>query len=268
MRPVVMIARPRSGTNALRDILRRSPELTVLGEVFHNRYADPSLGFYPFLEEAVRQAPGLVLPSEANRQALLTGFVELLYERTHTPPERQLVFGVNYNSLHGLNTYWQNSYEAPFLITLLQRLGWKVIHLIRRDVLAALVSEHRAKRSGRWHARKDQPESLADPARVTLPTARLRFELEQRLAEVEALEHALSRHPRVLSLTYETLFDADGKARTEPLAQIAAFLELSSPLPQETGFVRTGSGRISDVIENFAQLTEALRGSRFEGLLA
>jgi hypothetical protein len=267
MNPIVMIARPRSGTNALRDILKRSGGITVLGEVFHNRYADERLGFFTYFREMVARDPDLALPSEENRRALLIGYLRRLHELTGTPEARPLLFGVNYNSLHCLNTYWQNAHEPPFLVGLLRQLGWRVIHLIRRDVLGALVSELRAKRLGVWHARRSHGGKAPEVARLHVPVGRLRFELEQREAEIEALEEAFRKHPKALTVTYEELFDATGRPSEVVLARIGAFLDLPVPLRGETDFVKTRAAGIGDMVENLDEIRTALRGSRFERLV-
>src|SRR5579862_328478 len=149
----MLIARPRSGTTAFRLIVSRHRLITTAGEIFHGDYTDHPDRFYNYYLAAITREPKLALPASDHRITLFEGYVDQLCGRLQSRyPDREWVFlGINYNSLHSMNTYWQNIYEPPYLMQMLQWKGYPVVHIIRRNILAAAISEARAKATGVWH---------------------------------------------------------------------------------------------------------------------
>src|SRR5262249_24800742 len=147
LKPVVLIARPRSGTTALRGMLGCHPKVIALGEVFHEDYVEDPQCYYHFSLEKLTNNPALALPTPSNRSTLFTQYIKQLTQHfNHVALGKELFcLGINYNSLHSMNTFFQNSYDAPFLVQIIKRNSYHVVHLIRRNVLQAAISEMRAK---------------------------------------------------------------------------------------------------------------------------
>lgn len=268
---MILIARPRSGTTALRGILHRHPQITSLGEVFHEDLREHPHSFFRYFLQRSTADPSIALPSASNRIALLNGFVDYLAATLHEAQSDEgkdwFVLGVNYNSLHNLNTYWQNFFEAPYLLNIVKWKGYFVIHLIRRNVLQATVSEMRARASGVWHIKATEERPTAADTKLTIDARDFVRQLRARVLEIDLIERAMSQYKQCLTLEYERFFDPDGQPVEEEIQKIAAFLKLASPILPAADYRKTGSTHLRDTVENFDEVAEALVGTQFQRML-
>jgi len=267
MNVVFLIARPRSGTTALRDMLLQAPSAAILPEIFHNDYLDNENFFFNYYLKQISKDIKLALPSAENREKLLLDYLEFLVRRYSKGKHKKKVLSltVNYNSLHCLNTYWQNTYDVPYLIQLIENLDFKVIHLVRENILAALISEERARQSGLWHLRKDGPNDTR-PQKIRINTATLENELNERQREIRMLDEFLVRRmpDRRLMVTYESLFPANANLPSaEVLESIRLFTGIDEVLAPATRFLRTAAKSFSESVENFDDVAETLASTEY-----
>src|SRR6187551_1816800 len=155
MKPVILLARPRSGTVALREIVADNPGVFMIGEIFHNKFVDKPVYYYNYYLQQITETPALALPSAENQTLLFSNYIKHATSKLMQAGRARdwLLFGINYNSLHSMNTYWQNIYDVPFVIQIIRKNGYHVVHLIRRNIVATAVSEMRAKITGVWHVK-------------------------------------------------------------------------------------------------------------------
>jgi len=267
MNVVFIIARPRSGTSALRDMLKQSASAAILPEIFHNDYLDNENFFFNYYLKEISKDPELALPSPENRAKLLLGYFDYLKHRFSKGKRKKKVLSVtvNYNSLHCLNTYWQNSHEVPYLLRLIEKFNFKAIHLVRENLLATLISEERARQSGIWHLTKDGARDTR-PSKVRIDTATLVNELEERRREIRMIDDFLSaRMPdRRLLVTYESLFPTDKNLPSaDVLDKIRLFAGVNETLAPETRFVRTAAKSFSESVENFQDVANTLSSTEY-----
>jgi hypothetical protein len=268
MKPVILIARPRSGTTALRGMVARHRDMIALGEIFHdNSLNDPNYYFNYYLA-SVTKDPSLALPSPDNRITLFGGYIDWVTKKLEEQGPKEWVFlGVNYNSLHCVNQYWQNFYEEPYLLNIVKWRSYHVVHIIRRNIVEAAISEMRAKLSGVWHikANEDRP-SDADKKIALDPKAFLR-QLRARKLEIDLVEAAFDGYYRCLTLEYEKFFDDTGTPVTSEVEKLARFLKLDTPIDCVTDYRRTRNVHLRDAIENYDEVAAALSGTEFLPML-
>jgi hypothetical protein len=267
----VLVARMRSGTTAFRSVLSSHPKIRTLGEVFHNDYLNDRRYFYNFYLHAAQQDPTLCLPSGENRVRVFSDYVSFLKSDLGLTDDgdRVLVMGINYNSLHALNTYWQHPFSPPHIFHVLRRLNISIIHLRRENLLRTLISEHRARRLGIWHRRADgetSPSPEPSPA-IELDPRSLLAELEERDLEISFMQKCLSAYPRVLDLTYEQTFQPDNQLSAEVLQQCADFLGVENRFDTYSKFQPTAPPTLREAVSNYDELRKLIDGSRFEHLL-
>jgi LPS sulfotransferase NodH len=269
VKPVILIARPRSGTTAFRDLLKGHPQLAILGEIFHDRYIENENYYYNYFMHSVARTPSLAVPSAANTATLFKGYLDHLTNRPLIAAKSRewLLLSINYNSLHVLNTFWQNFYQPPRIIGLIKENNYHVIHMIRRNVVHAALSELRAKRTGVWHLRQGEPAPPEAASRLSVVPHHFLAELRARKSEIELLETAFHRYSRCLTIEYEGLYDESGRAVPEMTSRVEEFLALRRPIRLETRFRRTGNACLRDWIENYDALVEALSGTEFAAQL-
>jgi hypothetical protein len=269
-KPVILIARPRSGTTAFRDLLEGHPQLAVRGEIFHNQHGDKEDYYYHYFLQSVTRDPNLALPSAGNVARLFRGYIEHItdWQARVRKPKEWLLLSVNYNSLHVMNTFWQNFYQPPHLLTIIKHSNYHVIHMIRRNVVEAALSQLRAQRTGFWHLRDGETAPPEAAARVVIAPQPFLAELRARQLEIELIETALRRYPHCLTLEYETLYDDAGRSVPAAMARVEEFLGLRHPVPIDTRFRRTRSANPGDWVENYDALRDALAGTEFAAQLA
>jgi hypothetical protein len=251
----------RSGTTAFREVLASNPQISTLGEVFHSDFEDSPFTFYKYFQKKTGVHSDLALPSLANREELLRGYFDHLNTilGIKEQNDRVLLLGVNYNSLHSLNYFWQNPLSPPHMVALFHKLGNPVIHIRRINILETLVSEARARRSGVWHikAEAEQP-----PTAVWLNTGTLLAELEERAQEIRLVRRWLSSG-KVLELTYEEAFQPDNTVSRSVLQRCAAFLGTVDEFSAAVEYRRTRPTSLRRAISNYEAVTKRLAGTDF-----
>jgi hypothetical protein len=149
----------------------------------------------------------------------------------------------------------------PALPLLLSLRRVRVVHLIRANLLAALISWKVARETGIYHVRR-QPEHrglvLVDPER-------LRSELEEQELAIEGARLGLERLrlPR-LEISYEELVGR----KEETFARVLRFIDVEPQVELLDSLLqRTRAGPPLDHLENADEVRAALAGTRFEWML-
>jgi LPS sulfotransferase NodH len=147
----------------------------------------------------------------------------------------------------------------PELLPLLRLGGVVVVHLVRRNLLAAHVSYEVAKAADAFHPRAG--EDVPRPT-VTLDTSQLRVRLEGREQATEAARARLRRlRLPTLEIAYEELVTRPQDAFPRVLEFIGAAGGASW---LDSSLVRTGGDSPSDRIVNLQAVRRALSGTPFE----
>ena len=138
----------------------------------------------------------------------------------------------------------------------------RFIHLVRRDLLGAILSFDRAEQHGRW--RYHEGDAIPG-ARVRADTSDILRRLDEREREIERFRRRLRRLPsKVIEVAYEDL----SERRDEVLQRVLQFLGATpSPTALTSSLVRSAPPRDSEVLENPDDVRAALTGTRFEWLV-
>jgi hypothetical protein len=270
LEPVILIARPRSGTTALRGMVARHSQIASLGEVFHEDSRDHPHSFYSYYLSEVKTDASLALPSTSNRIALFGGYIDQVAAKLQEKfaGKEWFFVGVNYNSLHSLNTYWQNFFEAPYILNILKWKRYFVVHLIRRNVVKAAISEMRAKASGVWHIKAGEERPAVADQKLSLDAKDLLRQLRARMLEIDLIDRSMDEYNRCLTLEYEKFFDSEGKPVPEEVGRLSEFLKLEHPIEPIAGYRKTGSLHLRDAIENYAEVAAMLGETEFAPMLS
>jgi LPS sulfotransferase NodH len=138
--------------------------------------------------------------------------------------------------------------------------GWRLITLRRDNLLRQVLSNLAADAAGRFHDRSGG----ATDVRLRVDPSVLVHWMEVREQVGAAEDAALGDLPR-LSLAYERdLLDSAAWAATA--SHCFSYLGLSTA-PVTTSLRRLNSGALADLVENVADVTSALTGTRFEQFL-
>jgi LPS sulfotransferase NodH len=162
----------------------------------------------------------------------------------------------------GFKLMYDQTRDHPGLMGLLVLRRAHFIHLVRRNLLGAILSLDRAEQHGRW--RYHEGDAISG-ALVDADASDLLRRLDDREREIERFRRRLQRLPsRVIEVAYEDLWER----RDEVLQRVLRFLGVApSTIELTSSLVRSTPSRSSEVLENPDDVRAALTGTRFEWLV-
>ena len=244
----LLIARQRSGTGALGTVLNKHPQLRYLGEVFHPENIGKFVCYFSFLLEAVERDKKASLPDRGIQN------LDEFLESTNGSPGLPIL-DVKYSSLHHLNGSWQSPFGQPAILQHAQVRGAPVIHLTRKNLVEVFVSGLLADANKIWHTADADDASIKSVA--VDPQNLLRF-IAHAQEEQKLVARWLVNHPRVISLDYSEMLDAEGLLAQEFADRIASAFEVESLADRAPSFAKQAPSRLSQSIENFDEVKRLL----------
>jgi hypothetical protein len=262
----VLLARQRSGTNALRSVLRTHPDIFCFDEVFRR---DELVGpdplqirgnFFNFLEE---YAAGDVTRTFPDRHEQV--LVEYLAHLRRLAPKRLICLDVKYNSTHHISGVWRPMAE-PTLFGYLAARGVAILHLTRRNYLRALLSHLKAWESKQYYV-FDGPPPPDVP--VSVPAGWALVQMERWKAEDEGVAAAFDGYPFYRRAEYSELFpDTSGSIADAPLEALRAWFDVPDAFTNRAALSKQSSLPLAATIQNMDEVAEAFRGTAFAYCLA
>lgn len=223
---IAVIARQRSGTNFLRSLIAASSNLTNLSEVFDINAKRANENFFRFREVAEWKWKPLRDGVECVQE--LVQFFDLLQE--HHPRH---IIDIKYNqTMVCIPTYISPTSLLP-VFQALQNRKYCIVHLVREDVCASIVSGMVANVSGTFHVPRAQ-DGPAPKVQIRLAPEQLMGEIGRREREIELFDHLcrwMGNHVRV---RYEDVSNAAAPERIKLLQNICkrgggTFTQLGQP---------------------------------------
>lgn len=262
---VIMLARQRSGTNPLRDVLQSHPEIFCTPEVFHERpspdaYLEVETNFWNFLEGHPK---GTVRRSQS-LQAQEAIFVDYLRFLRGFTDKRYLVIDVKYNSTHHLDGPWRGVTEQPSMFVFMKRANVRTLNLTRRNYLRYYLSWLKAQASHVWTELAEEGVAHRD-RQVRLEPERVLWALELCRSEDEAVARSLGGHPLYKSFDYDQVFrELAAPPSEDVLGSIAEWLGVASTFAHvEPQYRKQAVLGLRETIENYDEIAEALRQTPF-----
>jgi hypothetical protein len=268
----VLLARQRSGTNALRDVLDSHPQLFCLPEVFQ---AEPSpkarheveANYFNFLDER-RGEIKKVLTSEEAQEALFLEYLRFLGAFSDKP---RIVVDVKYNSAHNVDAPWRDLAAEPTLFAYIRRNGIRVLNLRRRNYLRYYLSWLKTEQTRKYHLHASGPDGAVkvEDEGIMLDVDEMFFRLELCQAEDRLIHRMLGGYPNYMAIEYEELFPRLGAPPADAvLERVAAWMGIDPEFKKSQPRYRKQSVLpLEQAITNYGAVAEALRGTEFEYVL-
>ena len=251
-RNFIVLSTQRTGSSWLIDLLQKSENTHVYGELFlpQKRMWEVGSTDYPRFFEATQL-------TSAIRPFSVFAYLNQLYHRPGT-----VGFKCMYSQLKLFPELW--------LYFLWKRT--RVVHLVRRNHLDVVLSTELAKTQGLWHAVKEKQEDRRQEdkrqktriAQVALNPGRLISQLQW----LEQKNRAMQKFVRCsglpsLEIAYEDLLHTPAA-----FSKLWSFLGINTPadMPQST-LAKIRQSSYADTIKNYAEVEKALVASEFAGLL-
>jgi hypothetical protein len=268
----VLLARQRSGTNALRDVLDSHVEVFCLPEIFQ---AQPSpkarheveANYFNFLDERRDQVKP-VLTSEKLQEEFFLDYLRFLATFTD---KRHLIVDIKYNSAHNVDAPWRDLAAEPTLFAYIRRNKLRVLNLRRRNYLRYYLSWLKTEQTRRYHLHATGPNTTAtvEDEGITVDVEQMFFRLELCQAEDRLIHRMLGGYDRYMSIEYEELFPRIGAPPADAvLERVASWLEIEPDFPKSQPRYRKQSVLpLERAITNYEEVAAALRGTEFEYVL-
>jgi hypothetical protein len=246
-KPIVLLSIQRSGTNFLRRVIGSHPAIDPLfGEIFDPNHNGKRLSFFNFYQRAVADDPTLCLPNR--RIAAFEKYLEFLDESVAAD---HYVLDIKYASLRHMESYWPSGKEV--LTQYIIDRQWPVIHLIRTDLLAAVLSHMRARETGEWMTKKpdhcDTFSTTVDPAGIVNSVVGRKNAIQKYRRDFQGA--------RLLELIYEEFVDAPNGISEPAMERIREFLGVTDEFSRTPETRKLITRPMSQTIENYDDVLAA-----------
>lgn len=258
----ILLARQRSGTNALLSVLGTHPDIFCFDEVFRlDNLVRPDPvqirgNYFTFLEEYAAGDVTRIFPDRHERL-----FADYLAHLAALARKRLIVVDVKYNSTHHLSGVWR-PIAQPTFFDYIKSQGAAVLHLVRRHYLRGLLSHLKAWDSKRYYV-FDGP---APPdVRVSVPLPWALHEMERWRAEDESVAAAFVDYPFYKQVEYSSLFpDTSGSIQAHALTDLREWFDVPDAFVNRASLTKQSSLPLAATVENMDEVVAALRGTPFE----
>jgi hypothetical protein len=260
--PIFLVSTGRSGSHMLRGFLEDGYSAIDFGEVFNDDGGEKEHGFFRFLVEEVRRDPGKAIPTKETQKQRFDDYIRWLSEAAGA---QDFIIDFKYGQSHHFDAFWHQPGSTPTIIRLIIERGHRVLHLVRKNMLATRASTQFARANNVWVNRTTwhKPELRE---KVTIDVETIRRDLSNLLMCIRYFNDCLGRYPRLLGLYYEDML-LDGKLNPVYAMSLAEFLNQPVP-PPLTPTTRKIAPRLEDYIENYDEVIAKLAGTPFAEMAA
>jgi hypothetical protein len=253
-RLAILLCHGRSGSTLLKNLLSSHPGIVCTGEIA-NLNATPvaRAAFHPYRVSTLSERPGLILPTKENVETLLDGYLSYLISEFDATRyiDRRILIDLKYSHIAGLCNWWYSITFRPWIATYFRKRKIPIVHLYRRNVFAAVASNHRANSQGLWNT---TDAGAVKKGQTTVDRDEMLVELYGLSAEIKAWKF-FTRNMRHVTLRYEEFaaLDDDGRRR---LTKLAAFLEGPSAWTPKEPKMQKVSPPVEQYVSNYAELAD------------
>jgi hypothetical protein len=246
---VCLTAGQRSGTTALRSLMSETGRFADLGEIFDTAIIDEPQSFFGYCKRNKVQYNDILSGPDA--EALCKKYVGVLRELS---PGRHVLFDVKFNSWGELRMPWTFMHQEPFFLRQLKWRSAKILFIWRRDLVSQILSDRISDAIGKWH--NLTPEDATKPIR--LDAAKLAERAKLMCLSEKYFFNDLKSYSDALMLSYEALFDSEGRLAQDSQDRIARLVGETLAIPQSGLYRRSGLEK-EKIVENYDEIVRAIQ---------
>lgn len=236
----------RTGTIYLMRILDSHPQIFCIGEAFqdidtpcHHQVQIPR--FQTFIKKSIIHRALFLI----QRRRLVYEYLDNIYTSLSSD-----AFGFK---------LMLNQYENyPELSEYLKTRNYRIIHLIRKNLLKTHISQIRASRTGVYVARKLQRQ-----IKINIPTNSLLYSL----TDLKRKNLAIENYIKNLKLPCFTVYYENLQQNNNELNLILEYLEVDDTVDLSPKTKKITSDDLSTVVENYDEVVAILKNSQHEKYL-
>ena len=235
--------------------------MKAFGEVFLFRHSHMRECYFHYLKTIVATRPECAIADPEIQESNFQGYLKYLESIVPSGTEL-IVIDCKYNFLVGALPCGTYSPDAPpFLLALFRKHRFRIVHLVRTNILATLVSSILSVQNQKW-ATADPTELKVRTVRV--PTNTLIRQLDSRLQERKCYERHLMG-PDVLNVTYEDLFSGE-RFNSKTVGAVCDFLGIREAL-SDIPLYKKMTDELSVAVENFEEVKECLKSTPYSSFV-
>lgn len=231
-----LISSPRTGSTALRSILNKNLDIYLYGEVLFPDFF--SWGFFSWLAAREKLGISVSLPSQWSAQFL--GFFNSIAENMFSAGKSHV----------GVDLKWGQVESVYNLNDVLANSGFGVIHLVRKNALATVLSQERMVSSSNLglpvHVHKGDSKENIVPIKLKISGKWLDLRTREILLIDEKIEQTYG-NGKYIKIFYEDVFSKGGAKETARL--LSEFFGFSILLDMGADYVKVGVNDLSNFIE-------------------
>lgn len=240
-----VVGTQRSGTTYLRQCLDSHPQVQCRGELFALSYGKDD-GYHAYRRASALRQFG----HYAWRSPQVTRFLDATQGDAEVGVE---AVGFKLMRSHVRRV----PYQYPMLLALMRRERYRVIHVVRRNLLRVLVSRRTAQARGQFHARAAVPT-----VEITLPTSTLLHDLAK-VDQENQFWASTSRGFDRLEVAYEQFVaDQSGESR-----RMLDFLGVDPHQPLRSPHKRVNRATLEEIVGNYNEVVATLAGTDYSRFL-
>lgn len=233
----IIVATQRTGSTFLWRYLDTHPSIEGYGEVFSRKRKLDS--YFSFLQSSFTRR----VRHHLDRKGSVANYLEYLYQ-SGSGSARAICFKLMY------------SHIFPELREWIDENYVKRVHLIRENYLKIIVSREVKKTGAVSNARPGDEVALTT---IRLRTDNLISRLNQLAVEVEQERQQISGKPHI-EICYERLCDD----LESSIRDILDFIEVPWSKAMKVPMKKVNPDRLDQILENYEEVAEVLRGTRYE----
>jgi len=250
--------------NAARAVLNRARELSMYAHAGGVRSRDDQLRFLilagahrgsHLLIDLLNRHPNLHCDGEIlGRRSACRLVNPDLFIRGHAAQRREDCYGCKISVGH-LSQF--QKLDPQMFLQEMHRRGWRLIHLIRTNVLRVCISSMLAHQRRQWHATNDTPVT---PAKVRVDCDELHRQLVLRSETLRTESECLSGLP-----SHQIVYEQDPMDTSRhqiTLDRVFQFLDLPEA-EVSASLVRTSPESIREMVDNYDQVVQSLNGTPY-----
>lgn len=241
---IIIIGGVRSGTTVFRHMLSTHPDVVDHGEIFLSSNKN---GYFRILERIIKKNPNLIFPE--NNEIVFRHYLKIL-----TPEAGRAVIDIKYEHLCQLPTAWQLPHKTPAILTYLNNLDAKIIHL-KRNPFNAVISNLVAQKTKRYHvsAKTNQPNNA--PIKISISRDLVIQEIKDRIQASDLVENTLNNQG-IITIEYEELFDINNYFKDEICSKTATFIGIEDSFERAPLLQKVINQSLENTILNWHEICD------------
>lgn len=244
----ILVAHERSGTHMLRGVLNSHPQICAYGEVCNA--SDPSLlslpeSYISFLRDYMLRDTNLAFRGVGWKGRVISDYVS---ERLSQTAEDIVAIDVKYSHLHNFEEFWWEPLRVPNLFRAGSELGFKFIHLHRKNTVETVISSELAKATGVWNLTQKRPDR---PEKIAIDLEFLRKEAEILRDQQRLVDKWLADFDS-LTLSYEDISPGEAGELRE-MSLVAEFLGIDPVWNAVPEYVKMAPP-LSEIVEQYDEV--------------